>query len=71
MTHRFDFLFWKGWAKRDLIFYSFRDFKYYGWRSMEEFEKESGRVSEAFTTMIPHGNRKKRSYTHYDSRKTG
>ena len=57
MTHRFDFLFWKGWAKRGLISYSFayRDFKYYGCRNMEEFEKGSGRVSETFTTMICHG----------------
>ena len=57
MAHRFDFLFWKGWAKRDLIFYLFtyKDFKNYGWRNMEEFEKESERVSEAFTTMIRHG----------------
>ena len=57
MTHCFDFLFWKGRAKRDLIFYSFeyKDFKYYGSRNMKEFEKESGRASEAFTTMIRHG----------------
>ena len=56
-THRFDFLFWQGWAERDLIFYSFtcKDFKYYGWQNMEEFEKESWRVSEPFTTMIRHG----------------
>ena len=48
MTHQFVYLFWKGRAKRDFIFYSFayRDFKYYGWRNMEEFEKEGGRVSE-------------------------
>ena len=39
--------------------FAYRDFKYYGWRNTEQFEKDSGRVSEAFTTIYATTDRSK------------